>query len=426
MGKRDFKIKMLIAGMSLTLLALLLVQGFWFARAYDTRKAQFAEQTNLALRNVADGLLRLQGDDTTQIPAVERRAANSFFVPIKVNFRIETLDSLLKVAFHRQGISTSYQYGIVESGKDDLILGNYVMAGPQALNPLSCRSRTQDLKSFSFLVTFPEMDGHVLQSMGIWIFSSIAMVAVLVIFAFLLVFLLREKRMARLKKNFINNLTHELKTPITNISIASEVLQGPGPAGDPSKRQRYAGIIHKETQRLKTLVDRVLQISVLESGKVALDKEAVDLNALVQEVIEVVAPRIEARDGTISCALAAQHATVLADRHHLLNTLYNLIDNADKYSPERPQIRIETSSDVGGIHISVHDKGKGVSPEKQRLIFDKFYRAEDGDEQNARGFGLGLSYVQLILQAHRGRIGLRSQPGIGSCFTIFLPFDTGL
>lgn len=424
MGKRDLKIKILILLMGLTILSLIFVQGYWFVKAHDTREAQFAERANLALRNVGDELLRMKGDENRQIPPVQQEASNSFFLATKVNFRIGTLDSLLKSAFIRHGINTDYEYAILESSDGNLILGNYVSVDPLVENTLGCAKRDQGSTQFDFRVTFPDMGGHVLESMEIWIFSSVAMVAVLLIFAFLLVFLMREKRLARLKKNFINNLTHELKTPITNISIASEVLMAPRPVEDNKKKQIYAEIIQKESQRLKTLVDRVLQISVLESGKITLDREVVNLNTVISEVVHVVTPRIEMRNGTISCELAATEATILADRHHLLNTLYNLIDNADKYSPEIPQIRISTSNDKGGIQIAVHDSGKGISEEKQKLIFDKFYRAEEGDEQNERGFGLGLSYVQLILKAHRGRIGIRSKPGMGSCFTIFLPFDT--
>lgn len=426
MIKRDNKIKVLILLMSLTMLALVLVQGFWFDRAHDTREEQFAQKANLALRDVAHQTLHLQGDDSSQIPAVRQEAANSFYVATQVRFRIETLDSLLKNAFLRHGIDTDYEYAIHESGSGSLILGNYVSVDPTVENTASCRSRAQDEQLYDFAVTFPNMSGHVLKSMDIWIFSSVAMVAVLLVFGLLLVFLLREKRLSRLKKNFINNLTHELNTPITNISIASEVLMAPKPVEDAKKKQVYADIIYKETQRLKTLVNRVLQISVLESDNITLNREKVDLNALIKEVIHVATPRIEAREGSIISELAASEATILADRHHLLNTLYNLIDNADKYSPESPQIRISTSNEGGGIQIEVHDRGQGVSQEKQKLIFDKFYRAEDGDVQNERGFGLGLSYVQLILKAHRGRIGIRSKPGIGSCFTIFLPLDPGM
>lgn len=426
MGNRDFKIKALILLMSMTMLALILVQGFWFTRAYDTREEQYAQKINLSLRLVADRMLHMQGDDSTQIPRIQQEATNSFYVPVNAHFELGTLDSLLRIAFLSHDLNVNYQYAMVEKGEEELALGNYVNLDSAEEGVVACATRAIAPVPFDFRVTFPEMSDHVLQSMGIWIFSSISMVAVLLIFALLLMFLLREKRLAKLKKNFINNLTHELKTPITNISIASEVLMVTGPEIREKKNQVYAGIIHQETQRLKALVDRVLQISVLESGKISLDKEEVDLNVLVREVIHVVTPRIEARKGSITCELEAKESTIFADRHHLLNTLYNLIDNADKYSPESPQIRISTSNGPNGVHIEVHDKGKGVSQEKQKLIFDKFYRAEDGDVQNERGFGLGLSYVQLILKAHQGRIGIRSHPGNGSIFTIFLPFDTGL
>ncbi|HHG85267.1 MAG TPA: HAMP domain-containing histidine kinase, partial [Bacteroidetes bacterium] len=396
------------------------------AQAYDTREAQFAQKVNLALRSVADQLLLSQGDTITQVPAIEREAANSFLVTTNRHFRIGTLDSLLKSNFHLHGITTDYEYAMLQSGGDDkLLLGNFVRGNTVKAYNFSCKTREQDAIPYNFTVTFPNMGGHVLQSMGIWIFSSVAMIAVLLIFALLLVFLLREKRLAKMKKNFINNLTHELKTPITNISIASEVMMMPQIA-EGEKRQVYAGIIHKETQRLKVLVNRVLQISVLESGKIALVREEVDLHALIREVIHVVSPRILARKGRISSVLDATDAIIFADRHHLLNTLYNLIDNADKYSPESPEIRISTHNGKDGIHIEVLDKGKGIIEEKQKLIFDKFYRVEDGDVQSERGFGLGLSYVKLILKAHGGRIGIRSKPGNGSCFTIFLPFNTEL
>lgn len=242
------------------------------------------------------------------------------------------------------------------------------------------------------------------------------------LFAFLVIDLMKQKKLSEIKTDLMNNITHELQTPIANISIASEVLRTGAGRMDEHKSLHYANIIYEENRRLKFQVEQVLQASLFEKGQIALVKTEVDVNALVEEVIRNFQLRIQHRHGQLNCRLEAAKPVVLADAFHLANIFYSLLDNADKYSPDKPDIVITTTNTLSGILIAIADKGIGIRRDVQRYIFDKFYRAGTGNVHDVRGHGLGLTYVKKIVQAHQGKISLTSEPHQGSRFELY--FET--
>jgi len=229
--------------------------------------------------------------------------------------------------------------------------------------------------------------------------------------------ILKQKRLSQVKNDFINNMTHELQTPIANIGMASEVLRAVTPT-DRKKAMRYADIIHEENQRLKFHVEQVLQTAQLAAGKVNLDKREVNVHDLINTVLATFELRLQSRHGKIVKQLQASQVSVTGDPVHLSNVLYNLLDNADKYSPVNPEITISTQNDERGIVISVADKGMGISRDIQKYIFDRFYRAPSGNRHDIKGFGLGLTYVQNIMQAHNGSVTVSSEENKGSRFDL--------
>jgi two-component system phosphate regulon sensor histidine kinase PhoR len=225
-----------------------------------------------------------------------------------------------------------------------------------------------------------------------------------------------------MKEDFINNLTHELQTPITNIAIASEILRNNPQDLPPHKARRYHQIIYQENERLKSQVDRVLQMAFLERQELALAKTKTNVHQVLRQAISGLDLRLQKRAGRIRMNLLAEQADIQADSLHLTNVVYNLLDNAEKYSPQAPEIEVTTRNHPNGILIFIADKGLGIRQEMHQFIFDKFYRLPTGDVHNVKGFGLGLSYVKGIMAAHQGYVRLHSQESQGSCFELFFPF----
>ena len=224
-----------------------------------------------------------------------------------------------------------------------------------------------------------------------------------------------------MKRDFVNNLTHEFKTPLFSISLASKALKKSEAISASSSLSKYIDVIESESARLKNQVDKILQMALIDSGNLTLEKKQVDLHQIIEKVAESFRVIIQEREGSLMMDLRSKSHIVLADETHLKNIIYNLLDNAQKYSEDQPLIELKTEDHQEGILLSVRDNGIGMDQEAQKFIFDQFYRATPTERKNATGFGLGLSYVKSIVEAHKGWINLQSQLKKGSEFTIYLP-----
>jgi two-component system phosphate regulon sensor histidine kinase PhoR len=233
--------------------------------------------------------------------------------------------------------------------------------------------------------------------------------------------ILRQKRLSEIKTDFINNMTHELKTPIATIALSSEMLLRNDFSNDEEKLKRYAGIIHKENKRLETQVERVLNVAKLDKEHLVLSKEIMDIHELLEEAQENINFNQSEQGVKVELNLNADSGEINADPVHITNVIYNLLDNAVKYCETIPEIKVITRTDKKGIIIEFTDNGIGMKREEHKLIFDKFYRIPTGNLHNVKGFGLGLYYVRLIIQEHVGTIDVKSQVGKGTTFTIWLP-----
>ncbi|HYG20681.1 MAG TPA: HAMP domain-containing sensor histidine kinase [Ohtaekwangia sp.] len=402
------------------LTGLVVVQVSWFIKAYDLRKGQFESSVNLALREVSDEILKIADADVTRrIGPVHRTASNSYIVPLETFVPYSVLDSLVRAKFRKHKISQAFSLSVYESASGTLLLGGFYPQGIASDHP-PCLDRAQDEASMNFAVTFPDSHIGILGDMKWWMISAAVFVLILFLFAYMIFDLSRQKRLSQMKADFISNMTHELQTPITNIGMASEVLRAGTPALSPDKTARYLDIIHQENQRLRTQVEQVLQTAQLERGELKLIKKAVDLNAVIKDVTASFQLRLQRRKGRLVCNLEATETLVLGDYSHLSNVLYNLLDNAEKYSPKEPEITLTTSNSKKGICIAISDKGIGIRKEVQKFIFEKFYRAPAGNLHAVKGFGLGLTYVQQIVSEHQGMVAVTSEENNGTCFEVWL------
>ena len=265
-------------------------------------------------------------------------------------------------------------------------------------------------------------NGFVLQKMWSQMLVSLLLVGLTAFsFAMLLRSLVQQRKLTQIKNDFISNITHELKTPIATVSVAIEALRNFDALHNPEKTKEYLAISSNELQRLSFLVDKVLKLSMFEKHQVELKEETIDLAALVKEVVNSMKLQFEKYNAQVNVQLHGYRFEIEADRLHTTSVLFNLLDNALKYSRENPSIHIELKGEAERILLSVTDNGIGIPAEYHKKIFDKFFRVPSGDTHNVKGYGLGLSYVAYVIQRHHGSIEVESQPGIGSRFIIKLP-----
>jgi signal transduction histidine kinase len=279
--------------------------------------------------------------------------------------------------------------------------------------------------SWQLVLYFPERRAASLATFTPVLAASAAFMALIIgCFGFTLVSLMKQKKLSDMKTDFINNMTHELKTPIATIAIASEALKDEAVRANTSRVERFVSIIHDENKRLAGHVEKVLNAAQMERGELRLALSNINVHDLINRTVESFALQIEQCSGRITLDLQAERSTLLADEIHFTNVIANLLDNALKYSAadRAPHIHIATSSTARTLHISIHDNGIGMNKESQNHIFEKFYRVSTGNVHNVKGFGLGLSYVQSIIAAHSGKIAVQSELGKGSIFTLSLPF----
>ena len=253
--------------------------------------------------------------------------------------------------------------------------------------------------------------------------SIILSLIIIAIFLSTLIIILRQKKLHEMKTDFVNNMTHELKTPIASISLASQMLKDPAIAKNEQSFSNISSIIEEESKRLGFQVERVLQMAALERGKTILKTKEICLNDIIRKVVKTFDLKLKAKDGAITCKYGAKDDLIEGDEVHITNIVTNLLDNALKYTEIKPELKVTTSNVKNGVEFTITDNGIGISRENQKRIFEQFFRVHTGNIHNVKGFGIGLSYVKKIVDAHHGTIKLKSDIGRGTTFTVFLPFD---
>ncbi len=394
---------------------------------------QFSEQAHIALRNLLEEISTQSADSSDLYGAVKQVRTNYFTVDINEELHPYYLETLLKKEFYNQNIHQDFQYGIYDCFTDSIVFGNLIkftkdsLYAPvsDTLTGITSAKLSWKKDGHYFTVHFPNVISKSISNaeplISPWIYVSIIVLLVLVFFGYTLTVILRQKRLSEIKTDFINNMTHELKTPIATIALSSEMLLRNDFSNDDEKLKRYAGIIHKENKRLETQVERVLNVAKLEKEHIVLSKESMDIHELLEEVQENINFNQSEQGVKVELNLMADSSEIQADPVHITNVIYNLLDNGVKYCETIPEIKVTTKTDKKGITIEFTDNGIGMKREELKMIFDKFYRIPTGNLHNVKGFGLGLYYVKLILQEHGGSIDVKSQIGKGTTFTLWLP-----
>lgn len=413
------QINLIIFVSALSLLGLLAFQLNWIWQAAQLRQSQLKHRIAMA----SSWIEKQMGKDSLiqnhlSEVLIENRG-EMLVVPIQDHIQ-ERIDTLLKTQFRYYQVNIAFDFHLVDKRNDDYMatcktsLDAHGLSLDQMVKPQRGELR----------IAFPNTFSLVITQMGWMLLTSLILISlVMACFAWTIRTIWKQKKISEMTSDFINNMTHELKTPISTVSLASNMLKKDKVANNPEKVVHYSQMIHEENLKLQDQVEQVLRIAKMERGDISLKLEPTNINDVIQKAIHSIDLQVQNRNGQIRCYLHAVKNEIVADVNHVTNVISNLLDNANKYSPDTPDITIETHNRENGVVISVQDKGIGMSKDKQKYIFNKFYRVPTGNIHDVKGFGLGLAYVKMMVDAHKGQISLNSEPGKGSRFDIFLPFN---
>jgi two-component system phosphate regulon sensor histidine kinase PhoR len=336
------------------------------------------------------------------------------------------LDTIVSNELRNRGIALNYEYCVMNNDSNKMLMCSCSDKNTDELVKSKFRTQLFPNDLFSkpnfLVISFPNSITYVLSSMWLMLAgSSIFTLIILFVFMYTIQVIIRQKKISDIKSDFINNMTHEFKTPIATISLAADSLKNPKVTADAEKMDYFTRIIREENKRMNAQVEHVLQMAQIEKGELNLRMDDVNVHEIIQQAVDLIKIQVESREGTLIAELNSTLPVVKADALHLSNVIFNLLDNANKYSPDKPAIEISTADMNNGILIKVKDNGMGMSRETIKKIFEKFYRVPTGNIHNIKGFGLGLSYVKAIVEQHKGWIDVKSEPGKGSTFELFIP-----
>jgi len=426
MKKKTGILIIILSGLSI--IGVVITQYFWIDNAVELKKEQFDDHINVSLKAIVNNLYSITNLDKNRSEILNSKC-KPIISPITQKIDFEVLDSLLLLEFQDYKVGANYFYGVYHEEGDEKSLsgGHYGSHDEKILKSkykvsLSCLYNYNE--SYQLALYFPRQGQLIFKEL----LSGLLIAAIFVLiigfsFVYIIYVSFRQKRISLIKNDFVNNMTHEFKTPISTVSLCAEMLLRDEIIKDPEKSRKYAKVIYSENQRLKLQVDQVLQIAVIEKGEIKIRKKDVDVHKIISELINKLEIQVVSKGGVFKTYLGANYPKIWADKMHFTNMISNLLDNAIKYTPETPVVIIRTRNNKNGILISVEDNGIGIKSEDQIDIFRQFHRVHTGNIHDVKGFGLGLYYVKLMAEAHGGQIKLTSEWGKGSIFEVFFPFN---
>jgi len=463
----------IIVVMTLALVGLMFIQSYWIKNTITVKEAGFVRSVNEAMQAVSYNLERFEAAnqfsdrsnyqvkreqllrsidslnqemmsnpsafaDPWEINRLFQKSMiaqdvleNMMFeyrnAPIEERIDINVLDSLISSELSNRAIKTAFEFGIFSPARNFMPIQKTGEYPDELLNkgfhfPLF----PSDIVSNSdyLMLYFPKEKQFLISQLWITLSISVFLVIIIILtFTYTIYTILKQKKISEMKNDFINNMTHEIKTPISTISLACEALSDKDIIKSENLYDNYISVINEENRRLGSMTERILQSAKLEKGEIILRKEELNIEEIILEAINNIKLQVDKKGGKTITDFKAKSINIFADKVHITNVVFNLLDNAIKYSPVNPLIEITTENSFSGLLISVKDNGTGISKANQKKIFDKLYRVPTGNIHNVKGFGLGLSYVKAIVEQHNGKISLESELNKGTKFILFLPLE---
>jgi two-component system phosphate regulon sensor histidine kinase PhoR len=402
-----------IALSSIALFIILIIQVSWILETAEVKEELFNEKANIILARTTDALIS------------DKKTCSNLESNVGKN-EIHKIDSLLKHYMNFYDFNIEYSFEVI---KPNVLQFKEITTSTTNLSPNQPACYQDGLKTeankhgWELKLNFPKKEQFIIAEMGFQFASSVVLIiVVLILFWRTTLSLLREKKISEHTTDFLNNMTHEFKTPLTNIALAGKMMVKDSTLKQEDKIKHYSGIILEENEKLRLQVEQVLSMTALERGEIPIQKIELDIHLLIQDSVKCMNLQLENKLGELKLNLTAQNFVILGDKTHLTNAVCNLIDNAIKYSTDKPEILIQTSNQNHNVIITFSDKGIGIKKEYQHNVFDKFFRVPTENIHNVKGFGLGLAYIKKIIELHGGIIELDPEKENGTSFTITLPY----
>ena len=424
---RSTTLKWIVLSGTLLAAIIVTVQLYWLTKVYSLEQRQFHTNVVKSIRSLFEDLQMNDAPGTHLESLIDAPDKDNDYYVFKAD-TIPLKDSLvfyIKDEFSEFGVLTDCKLGAYSSTLKKYVYEEYIPA--PASRYATAQSMNAELPVFNnsfdhILLYFPHRHEYILLQMDFWIVSTVILFIALIGLAASLFYFYRQKFLAEIQKDFVNNFTHEFKTPLAVMKIAADVLAQDSITRQPDRLERYAAIIRNQTEHLQNQVERLLRTASIDTKDLPIRKEAINAQDLIEEALSKVQPLIDQKKARVEIKMENTGSHVQADKAHLELALVNLLENALKYSAD-PHIVVQTGLDEDDFFISVKDNGVGIEKQYLKNIFKKFYRVPTGDIHNVKGFGLGLNFVKRIIDAHKGKIRVNSLPGIGTEFRLFIPLN---
>jgi len=420
---RSRRIQLLILLAAIAIIGIIISQVFWIRKGLLINQSNFENAVVQTLTQINTELWENEGREGNPASAVLRISPRSYRVNAQTPIDLNFLDTRLRTDFANPFHKVDFTYEVFEWSSGLLVFSNSVFIGSN--NNVKASKYLPNLteSTYFFKINFPQRPLIPSLMITIWAAAILILMMVIGFFTYSITVVVRQQRLSDFQNSFINNLAHEFKTPISTIAISSNVLSEPDIANDPERIKVYSNIIATENARMEGQVRTILELAGLENREVLLKKEEVDLMVLVKRAANAQVVQFQESGGHIDIKSNTNSCNVTADPVHLSNVLATLLDNASKYTVSDPDIIIDVNRKGRNVWVSIIDHGIGVPAEFRKKIFEKFFRVPTGDIHDVKGFGLGLSYVMMIVKAHHWKIEVQSELGEGSTFTLIMPIS---
>ncbi len=407
---------------SISLIGIMIFQVFWIYNTFSSDEKQLDLSIKNALFNVAHQMAEFNKSQIPSANPVNQVSYNSFVVNIDDIIDPIILEHFLEREFENNHINIDFEYAIYDCESDAMVHVKRINFSGNTQDKLEESTfKKFDLYNYYFSIRFPGKTISIIYDMNVWAISALVLITAFLFFIYAIFIILSQNKLSQVQKGFINNMTHELKTPISTIAISAKVISEPNIINQPERLKQYADIISHQSKRLENQVEKVLQSTLAEKRKIQMDMESFSLNDCLQTIVDDFKLKAQEKNGEIILHLDPNIKNIYADISHLENVLFNLLDNALKYCTENPKVEISSIVKGSKILLSISDNGIGIDEKYRKRIFDKFFRVPTGDIHNVKGFGLGLDYVKNIVKAHHWKIQVKNNENQGSIFTIIIP-----
>jgi len=403
----------------IAIIGILIAQLLWTKQAFTLEERKFSQKAHIALLEVAKKLYEGTNHELPAENPVQKISNDYYIVNIDNDFEPKILEFYLKSEFEKVNLSTDFEYAMYNCQSDEMVYGNYISLTDKNKSGRSVYFPKHKNLIYYFAIRFPNETSYLFSSLRFWFVLSFALIVILLVYVYSIFTILQQKKYSELQRDFINNMTHEFKTPLSSILIASNYLIRQNPIKNDEKLTKYTDIIITQSNKLNTHIEKILNIAKSDNSALALDKTKIAVIAVITDVIENV--RLKYPESTIEIQAAENDYFIEADLFHFTNIIYNLIDNSIKYCDTVPRIAITMTREKDTIKMAFTDNGIGIAPKNIPFIFDKFFRIPGTKSNEVNGFGLGLHYVKKICTLHHWKISARNNSQSGITITVTIP-----